>query len=132
MLSKAPYPSLTQFVLALKSHEQKLLNFKTETKWRLDHHQAFFGKCGRGQGLRGGMFTSFGRRFAPAEGNFENLGSRSLENQSFTSNAPPLVPPSTSPQSAGNTQSYKVQSNSSVVCQICKNSYHTSSLLESL
>lgn len=54
MLSKQPYPSLNQFILSLKSNEQKLKNQKMENKILTNYAHAFFGQIGPRRNGRGG------------------------------------------------------------------------------
>ena len=49
MLTKAPYPSFNQFVLALQGHEQTLSLHREEEKTYIQHVQTFFNQRGRGQ-----------------------------------------------------------------------------------
>lgn len=63
MLTKPPYLSFSQFVLALQGHEQSLVTKKEEEKSILEHAQAFFSRRSRnGQGSRG-QFNSRVRGF---------------------------------------------------------------------
>ncbi|XP_012856951.1 PREDICTED: uncharacterized protein LOC105976216 [Erythranthe guttata] len=66
MLTKPPYPTFSQFVLALQGHEQSLETLRDEEKIFLEHEQAFYGQRERGRGSRGGRFNSRGRGFTPA------------------------------------------------------------------
>ncbi|KAK2637454.1 hypothetical protein Ddye_032246 [Dipteronia dyeriana] len=68
MLTKPPYPSFSQFVLALQGHEQVVLVYKEEEKTYLEHAQAYFIQKGHGRNGRGrrGNFNSHGRGFTPA------------------------------------------------------------------
>ncbi|TXG48399.1 hypothetical protein EZV62_027693 [Acer yangbiense] len=68
MLTKPPYPSFSQFVLALQGHEQAVLAHKEEEKTYLEHAQAYFGQRGCGRNGRGGRgnFNSRGRGFTSA------------------------------------------------------------------
>ena len=71
MLTKPPYPSFNQFVMALQGHEQTVLTQRNEEKHFLDQAQVFFTQRGRGRGRRGGgngrgNFNSRGRGFIPA------------------------------------------------------------------
>ncbi|RVX04589.1 Retrovirus-related Pol polyprotein from transposon RE1 [Vitis vinifera] len=70
MLSKPPYPSYNQFVLALQGHEQMIMTENEENKESINHEQAYFTQRGRGRN-RGGRFLSRGRGFTPA-GRFNN------------------------------------------------------------
>ena len=70
MLSKPPYPSYNQFVLALQGHEQMIMIENEENKESINHEQAYFTQRGRGRN-RGGRFLSRGRGFTPA-GRFNN------------------------------------------------------------
>ncbi|RVW93768.1 Retrovirus-related Pol polyprotein from transposon RE1 [Vitis vinifera] len=70
MLSKPPYPSYNQFVLALQGHEQMIMIENEENKESINHEQAYFTQRGRGRN-RGGRFLSKGRGFTPA-GRFNN------------------------------------------------------------
>lgn len=67
MLTKPPYPSFSQFMLALQGHEQSL-NAQKEEKIFIEHVQPFFGQRGREVHGRGGRspFTSKGRGFTLA------------------------------------------------------------------
>ena len=42
MLSKPPYPSYNQFVLALQGHEQMIMVENKENKESINHEQAYF------------------------------------------------------------------------------------------
>ncbi|KAK2656860.1 hypothetical protein Ddye_009912 [Dipteronia dyeriana] len=44
MLTKPPYPSFSQFMLALQGYEQTIHAQKDEEKTYLEHAQAFFGQ----------------------------------------------------------------------------------------
>ena len=70
MLSKPPYPSYNQFVLALQGHEQMIMTENEENKESINHEQSYFTQRGRGRN-RGGRFLSRGRGFTPA-GRFNN------------------------------------------------------------
>lgn len=59
MSSKAPCPTFTQFVLALRVHEQVLLNNQVEKNRQMNYAQAFLVQCARGRG-HGGRFQSQG------------------------------------------------------------------------
>lgn len=64
MLTKPPYPSFNQFVLALQGHEQSIIAQREEEKQYIDHAQVFYGQRGRNDsGGRG--FNSRGRGFTP-------------------------------------------------------------------
>nr|XP_048337143.1 uncharacterized protein LOC125424291 isoform X2 [Ziziphus jujuba var. spinosa] len=131
MLSKQPYPTFTQFVLALRSHEQMLLD-QEEVK-QIDLNQAFIGHRSRGRGNRGGgRFSSRGRGFAPAnrfaphrnyddsrwnrqtqqEENRWIWGPSRIQNQQIQRS-----------DKNGNHSS----ANSPIICQICEMPYHTAS-----
>ncbi|KAH9689512.1 retrovirus-related pol polyprotein from transposon RE1 [Citrus sinensis] len=73
-LSKPPYPSFKQFVMALENHEQTLINFEEEKKNTINLAQAFFSQRGRGNG---GFFNSKGRGFTAAGG--QNLADSTIE-----------------------------------------------------
>lgn len=65
MLSKAPYPTFNQFILALKAHEQmNQIEVEEEKSITPNHNQAFYSQRGRGRG-RGRYFSSRGRGFQP-------------------------------------------------------------------
>ena len=49
MLSKPPYPSYNQFVLALQGHEQMVMTENEEHKDLMNHEQAYFTHQGRGR-----------------------------------------------------------------------------------
>ncbi|CAJ2674541.1 unnamed protein product [Trifolium pratense] len=70
MLTKPPYPSFSQFLVALQGHEQIQNVRKDEEKNLMEHAQAFFSQRARGRGrsARGGRghFNSQGRGFTPA------------------------------------------------------------------
>ncbi|KAH9666463.1 hypothetical protein KPL70_020649 [Citrus sinensis] len=75
-LSKPPYPSFKQFVMALENHEQTLINFEEEKKNTINLAQAFFSQRGKGKGRgNGGFFNSKGRGFTAAGG--QNLADSS-------------------------------------------------------
>ncbi|KAH9648572.1 retrovirus-related pol polyprotein from transposon RE1 [Citrus sinensis] len=75
-LSKPPYPSFKQFVMALENHEQTLINFEEEKKNTINLAQAFFSQRGKGKGRgNGGFFNSKGRGFTAAGG--QNLANSS-------------------------------------------------------
>ncbi|XP_074575272.1 uncharacterized protein LOC141831767 [Curcuma longa] len=65
MVTKPPYPTFNQFVLALQGHEQILQIQRDEERVYVEHAQAFFGQRGRGRNNRGGRgsFNSKGRGF---------------------------------------------------------------------
>lgn len=69
MLTKPPYPSFSQFLLAPQGHEQIQNAQKEEEKSLIEHAQAFFSQRGRGRGRSGlggrGHFNSQGRGFTP-------------------------------------------------------------------
>ena len=54
MLTKPPYPSFSQFLLALQGYEQSLTAQKEEEKTFLEHAQDYFGQRGCGRNGRGG------------------------------------------------------------------------------
>nr|CAN64533.1 hypothetical protein VITISV_035920 [Vitis vinifera] len=58
MLTKAPYPSFNQFVLAFQGHKQTLSLHCEEEKTYIQYAQAFFKQRGRGQNGRGKRFNS--------------------------------------------------------------------------
>lgn len=62
MLSKPPYPTFKQFLMALENHEQDLIAQEEETKNNYNQAQAFLSQRGRGRG-RGG-YNSRGRGFS--------------------------------------------------------------------
>lgn len=62
MLSKPPYPSLSQFTLVLKAHDQLLSMEEEEKRGQANINQAFYSNRGRSGG-RGKQFTSKGRGF---------------------------------------------------------------------
>ena len=75
MLTKPPFPSFHQFVMALQAYDQ--LNFSNNTEQDLNprHDQAYTAQRGRGRGRNGGHFNSRGRGFNPAarySSNFHN------------------------------------------------------------
>ena len=65
MLSKPPYPSYNQFVLALQGHEQMIMTENEENKELINHEQAYFTQQRRGRN-RGGRFLSRGHDFTSA------------------------------------------------------------------
>lgn len=80
MLTKLPFPSFNEFVLAFQGHEQSLEASKEEEKHYVDDAQAFFGQCGRGHNNRGGRnFNSRECGFTSAEshGNYSSLNGSS-------------------------------------------------------
>ncbi|KAG8638064.1 hypothetical protein MANES_15G187901v8 [Manihot esculenta] len=68
MVTKPPYPTFNQFVLALQGYEQTLNTQKEEEKDHVEYNQAFVSQRGRGRANRGnrGGFSSRGRGFTPA------------------------------------------------------------------
>lgn len=68
MLTKPPYPSFSQFLLALQSHEQTLITQKEEENTYMEHAQVYFSQRGRGRNGRNGRgnFNSRGKGFTPA------------------------------------------------------------------
>lgn len=66
ILSKATYPTFSQFVLTLKGHEQVLLNNQVEKKCQIDYAQAFLGQHGSERG-HSGWFQSQGYGFNSRE-----------------------------------------------------------------
>ena len=54
MLTKPPYPSYNQFVLALQGYEQTQAVKKEEEKILLQHAQAFLSQRRQGRGSHGG------------------------------------------------------------------------------
>jgi len=75
-LSKPPYPSFKQFVMALENHEQTLINFEEEKKNTINLAKAFFSQRGKRKGRgNGGFFNSKGRGFTAAGG--QNLADSS-------------------------------------------------------
>ena len=64
MLSKPPYPSYNQFVLALQGHEQMIMTENEGNKESINHEQAYFTQRGIERN-RGGRFFSRGRGFTP-------------------------------------------------------------------
>ena len=55
MLTKSPYPSYSQFLLALQGYEQSFTAQKEEEKTFLEHAQAYFGNCSHGRNGLGGI-----------------------------------------------------------------------------
>ena len=62
MLSKPPYPSYNQFVLALQGHEKIIMIENEENKESINHEQAYFTQRERGRN-RGRRFFSRGHGF---------------------------------------------------------------------
>ncbi|XP_048334711.2 uncharacterized protein LOC112492535 [Ziziphus jujuba] len=114
MLSKAPYPSFTQFVLALKAHNQTLSNDQFEDSSRVDPTQAFLSSRGRGRGRQGGWFSSHGRCFNPIG---RSTFSSPVNNWSYQENQ--------NPRTSGGKTDEKPIPNNAIVCQICTRPYHT-------
>ncbi|KAF2322319.1 hypothetical protein GH714_011220 [Hevea brasiliensis] len=82
MLTKPPYPSFSQFLLALQGHEQSLNARKEEEKFFVEHAQAYFGQHGRGRNGRNGKahFNSRGKGFTPASRYNSQNGQQSTQN----------------------------------------------------
>lgn len=114
MSSKAPYPTFTRFVLALRRYEQVFLNNQAETKRQMDYAQAFLGQhsCGRGCGgwfqLQGRGYNSGGR----ADSSKQSSGSQGNNGTQQSKNI----------AKEGN----KSANTNTVVCQLCGRLYHIS------
>ncbi|KAF7824604.1 Retrovirus-related Pol polyprotein from transposon RE1 [Senna tora] len=117
MLTKPPYPSFSQFLLALQGHEQIQNSQKEEERNFIEHAQAFFGQRGRGRGRNGrnnrNHFNSQGRGFTPA-GRCDGQSQQSHNGNSSNPN-----------NSKGEKQQQNTSANKSkVFCQICKKPNH--------
>nr|GLL27111.1 hypothetical protein L195_g010371 [Ipomoea trifida] len=77
MVTKPPYPTFNQFLLALQGYEQTIASQKEEEKNYIEYNQALFSQRGRGRGRRG-SFNSKGRGFTPA-GRYNNAGSNNFK-----------------------------------------------------
>ncbi|RVW77775.1 Retrovirus-related Pol polyprotein from transposon RE2 [Vitis vinifera] len=137
MLSKPPYPSYNQFVLALQGHEQMIMTENEENKESINHEQSYFTQRGRGRN-RGGRFLSRGRGFTPA-GRFNN-NATSDQRQNvhsstrnprniFNNQFPPQQINTRNPRNSFNNQfppQQKLQkSEGTLICQICSKANHS-------
>lgn len=76
MVTKPPYPTFNQFVLALLGYVQTLVSQKEEKKGYIEYNQVFFSQHGYGISNRGnqGGFKSKGKCFTLG-GCYNNIGS---------------------------------------------------------
>ena len=116
MLTKPPYPSLKQFIIALQNHEHTVIVEKDEeARLGTNQNQAFFGQRGRGRNQRGGRPPYRGR------GSQRNLGGRNYPNNYNNyngNNRKPQQQPQ-KPNKENNT------SDEEVICQICHKRKHS-------
>ncbi|XP_075474740.1 uncharacterized protein LOC142505585 isoform X1 [Primulina tabacum] len=119
-LTKPPYPSFNQFVLALQGHEQTLSSQQEEEKTYIQHAQAFFSQRGRGKNGRRGRFNSRGIGFTPA-GRYSNIQNTAVQQHQNTNQLPRNFdrPPKMDIKHSNNSNDPD-----KVTCQICGKPNH--------
>lgn len=118
MLTKQPYSTFNQFIIALHNHEQALIAQKEEEKKYIENAQAFLSQRGRGRNRIGRGFNSRGRGFQLAAGHGSNVPSCGLGTSKTNNVAQNTSEPQG--QNSNNNQNNKPK----VTCQICGHYYH--------
>ena len=127
MLTKPPYPTLKQFILALQNHEQTIMVQKQEDVTLVNQNQAFFGARGRGRNQRGGRNGGRGRGFVQNDGGPNKNGSHSYQNENKVINSRKRQTASnaqTAPKSNANHQ----EKEDIIICQICGKKGHSTAV----
>lgn len=127
MLTKPPYPTLKQFILALQNHEQTIMVQKQEDVTLVNQNQAFFGARGRGRNQRGGRNGGRGRGFVQNGGGPNKNGSHSYQNENKVINSQKRQTASnaqTAPKSNANHQ----EKEDIIICQICGKKGHSAAV----